>query len=106
MAYKHQNGKLVRIGGNMRTHAFRPPVQPKAPKNKGQFKGLCNRSACLAPGADWYNRGSYAFYCGSCAHLLNDANKNDEFCRTGGPLCRRIDSAAEAKTLHVMDRSN
>lgn len=77
------------------------PVDPKDfPKDKGVWNGACNRSACLAYPALWYNRGSYAFYCEECAHMLNEVNRNDEFCRTGGPLCREIETEVEANTLH------
>lgn len=70
-----------------------------AAERKGEYLGACNRSACLAPGAAWYNRGSYAFYCGACARMLNDANRHDEFCKDA-PLCRLV-TAEEAATLHV-----
>lgn len=68
---------------------------------KGRYMQLCNRTQCLAPNADWYNRGSYAFYCEDCAHMLNHANRHDEFCK-GEPLCRLIETAEEAAKLHVM----
>lgn len=38
---------------------------------KGDYLGLCNRSACLRPKADWYNTGSRAYYCESCAGMIN-----------------------------------
>lgn len=71
------------------------------PKNKGQFNGSCNRRQCLEPGASWYNRGSYAFYCEDCAHMLNHANRNDEFCKTA-PLCYLVTDAEQAEHLHVI----
>lgn len=48
----------------------------KAPINadlttKGDFEGLCNRSACLRPGANWWNVGSLAYYCKDCASMIN-----------------------------------
>jgi len=57
--------------------------------NKGYYLGACNRSACLAPGADWYNHGSLAYYCGNCAHdLSNDAfNKRETLFDWGHDLC-------------------
>jgi hypothetical protein len=41
--------------------------------------GLCNRSACLKPGARWWNFGSHAYYCESCAYWLSEdvVNKRD-----------------------------
>lgn len=44
-----------------------PTIKP----DKGQFMGSCNRTACQAPGADWYNRGTFAYYCEQCARLIN-----------------------------------
>jgi hypothetical protein len=38
---------------------------------KGKYLGLCNRSACLAPGPTWWNTGSNAYYCGICAEDIN-----------------------------------
>lgn len=48
----------------------------------GVLGGLCNRKACRAPGATWYNSGSYAYYCPSCAFKINEANPSRE------PLCK------------------
>lgn len=41
---------------------------------KGELNGLCNRSACLKPGANWYNTCTYNFYCEECAVLINETN--------------------------------
>ncbi len=38
---------------------------------KGKFNGNCNRTACQAPGATWYNIATQAYYCGPCASLIN-----------------------------------
>ena len=51
-------------------------VKEDYPKDKGKQGGSCNRSCCLAPGADHYNLGSYAWYCEGCADLINDSNEN------------------------------
>lgn len=59
---------------------------------KGEYRGACNRSACLAPGATWYNRGSMRFYCAECAAMLNHANRNDPFCQDE-PLCHEVPTA-------------
>ena len=40
-------------------------------ETKGKYGGLCNRSACLAHNAFWWNRGSRAYYCQDCAYLIN-----------------------------------
>lgn len=77
------------------------PVDPEDfPDDKGVWDGACNRSACLKYPALWYNRGSYAFYCEECAHMLNDANKNDSFCRDA-PLCYFIPTREGTEGLHV-----
>jgi hypothetical protein len=34
--------------------------------DKGQEGGSCNRSSCQASPANWYNHGSYAWYCDDC----------------------------------------
>lgn len=34
--------------------------------DKGQEGGSCNRRLCQAPSAEWYNHGSYAWYCEDC----------------------------------------
>jgi len=39
--------------------------------DKGVEGGSCNRTACQAPGATWWNPHTYAYYCGTCAALLN-----------------------------------
>ena len=123
MAYSVIDGKLVRTVGNKhkpRPHKYpygrdviAPYTAPKAhvsefPKDKGQWNGHCNRSACLAPGAVWYNRGSHAFYCQSCAHMLsNDPfNKRDaeELFGPGMKLCYLVTSEEEASQLHVSTR--
>lgn len=80
------------------------PADPKDfPKDKGKYKGACNRSACLRYPATWYNRGSYAFYCASCGRMLNDSNNAQEFCKDE-PLCKPIQSEEEAADCYVMPR--
>lgn len=41
---------------------------------KGTYLGNCNRTACQAPGAVWWNFGSRSWYCRDCAILLNREN--------------------------------
>lgn len=45
--------------------------------DKGHEGGSCNREACQAPGAIFYNHGSLSFYCSACAQMLS----NDSFNR-------------------------
>jgi hypothetical protein len=44
------------------------PVDPV-----GAFGGLCNRTACRAPGATWFNTSTRKHYCRRCAGLINRA---------------------------------
>lgn len=59
------------------------------PKDKGEFEGHCNRSACLKPGATWYNHSTRKYYCGSCAHDLNydSFNRREAMITYGHLLC-------------------
>lgn len=57
-------------------HDERKPLRrvvPGAPDPalKGVYGGNCNVTACQLPGAKWWNWGSRAFYCHSCAHDIN-----------------------------------
>lgn len=38
---------------------------------KGEYGGPCNRSACLDPGAKYFNHANRLHYCAACAHELN-----------------------------------
>lgn len=65
-----------------------PP--PPMPLDKGKLNGSCNRTACLAPGANWWNKGSRAYYCRACAETIN----HDGCRRYGGPdLCHPASKA-------------
>lgn len=78
------------------------PVKPDM-STKGQKGGLCNRSACLAPGATWYNWGSLAHYCFECSVMLNwdSFNARDAFEQKGMALCQPTDiTPAEEKEYH------
>lgn len=48
--------------------------------DKGRKGGSCNRSACQAPGATWFNSSTRAYYCRTCAHMINRAN-GEELCK-------------------------
>ena len=43
-------------------------------EGRGLYEGLCNRMACLQPGATWYNHSTRKYYCWRCATLINFAN--------------------------------
>jgi hypothetical protein len=40
--------------------------------DKGKEGGSCNRTLCQAPNADWYNHGSYSWYCEGCKDQIYD----------------------------------
>jgi len=66
--------------------------------DKGRFGGTCNREACQAPWARWYNVGSSGavkkFYCGRCAALINTGTiKHD-----GIIICELVKSADDPIT--------
>ncbi len=44
------------------------------PEDKGKLDGSCNRSACLARPANWYNKYMDKYYCAKCGDMLNKAN--------------------------------
>ena len=49
----------------------KPTVRLVAPR-RGDFGGLCAYTACANGGADWYNRGTYAYSCETCARRINE----------------------------------
>ena len=68
----------VRVGA--RIMAFMDfPLNAPHKHDKGQEGGSCNRQSCQAPNADWYNHGSYAWYCYDCAIAIgqDSFNKRD-----------------------------
>ena len=60
-------------------HFGQAPDKP----DKGKMNGSCNRRACQAPGATWFNKYMDAHYCEPCAAAINHANRDLEI----GPLC-------------------
>ena len=57
------------------------PNKPLEP-DKGEFQGSCNRRACQKPGADYYNKYTYKYYCKPCAFRINSCNR-EEVCTRG-----------------------
>lgn len=53
---------------------------------KGTFGGPCNRTACQAPGATYWNSSTRAYYCRKCAALINHQPGNTR--GDGSPLCQ------------------
>lgn len=54
---------------------------------KGEHNGSCNRTACQAPGANYYNHSTRKYYCEPCAILINNANRQDAMRMFGHDLC-------------------
>lgn len=61
--------------------------------DKGKKAGSCNVTRCQRPGAVWYNRGTYAYYCGSCARRINEIPPCDH--AANGPLCKLDETAVD-----------
>lgn len=55
--------------------------------DKGLEGGSCNRTACQAPDAVWYNHSTQKWYCESCALKLNAVNHKDAQELYGFELC-------------------
>ena len=70
---------------------------------KGTRGGLCNRSACLAPDANYYNRGSLNWYCWNCASILNRANWDVKF-EDGQPMVIPIPREASDERVSELTR--
>lgn len=88
---KTPNNIIHRIREKQARHMTRLPDPniPKTPPTKGIFNGLCNRSACLKPGASWFNHSTRKYYCVECAVWLNTepGNRADAYHLWGHNLC-------------------
>lgn len=86
-----EDGSYVDRNGTRLSKAYQDNLQTDKPvlEGKGAKGELCNRTACQAPGAYWYNHSTQAYYCGTCADLINGDNANfkDSFLESlGHPL--------------------
>ncbi|RWI47568.1 MAG: hypothetical protein EOR34_10395 [Mesorhizobium sp.] len=65
-----------------------PPHPQKYPDHKGHkgavFGGICNRTACNREHAEFYNRGTYGYYCADDAIAINRYSGK-------APLCIVVD---------------
>lgn len=92
MAFHFKYGRL--ITGRTLTRAC--ARQPEAPKPvalalaKGVLGGLCSRTSCQEPCADWYNHSTQTHYCGRCAAIINLHNHEDALRLFGHALCTRV----------------
>lgn len=64
-----------------------PIVEDNEADNIGTKGGLCNRTACRAPDAFWFNHSTRKHYCENCAHDINGANRNEAREMYGHELC-------------------
>lgn len=94
MAYETRFGKLVPIRKNWHGDRVTNPVNTTInyPADKGELGGHCNRSACLRPGANWYNHSTRKHYCRACAEWLNadKFNRADAMQLWGHDLCTEV----------------
>jgi hypothetical protein len=83
--YDSKGGYTTPEGAHM-SKAYIDNLQTDKPVGTGKgVKGEnCNRTACQAPGAYWYNHSTQAYYCGTCADLINSTNRRDTFVRDLG----------------------
>ena len=58
---------------------------------KGEYNGICNRTACQQPGATFFNHSTLKFYCPSCAHTINEYNRAEAMTYFGHDLCTEGD---------------
>ena len=58
------------------------PYERRHKLDKGKKGGSCNREVCQRPGAYWHNAGNDKYYCGNCAHLIN---QNAPLCTNEAP---------------------
>ncbi len=64
-------------------HPRDPRPRPPNAGHIGSLGGLCNRSACRAPGANWYHRFTRKHYCQRCAIRINEHNPESLCARVG-----------------------
>lgn len=74
------DGSYVDRHGVRQSKAYLDNLQTNKPEleGKGEKGKLCNRTACQAPGAYWFNHSTRAFYCGTCADMINAVNTPDD----------------------------
>ena len=59
--------------------------------DKGFLGGSCNRTACQAPGAIWYNHSTQEHYCYNCAMDLNRYHHKDTMELYDHEMCTKVD---------------
>lgn len=84
-----EDGSYIDRDGVRQSKAYMDNLQTNKPEleGKGEAGKRCNRTACQAEGAYWYNHSTQKHYCETCAKLINAANQNDSYVRNlGHPL--------------------
>jgi len=73
--------------------------RPGEKPDKGKMNGSCNRFACQAPGATWYNHSTERYYCERCALDINNFKPpGDTFLAAlGHDLCTPPDFERQSK---------
>lgn len=64
---------------------------------RGQRNVLCNWDDCTSKKADWYNWGSYGWYCEAHAELINWHNRPDILCSLNGETAQVNEALTHAK---------
>lgn len=78
---KHRPAKSFEVSWGFAPHlnsmtlglGLEPAQTENNPSLKGKLNGNCNREACQAPNAVWWNTSTRAYYCGRCARDINRA---------------------------------
>lgn len=103
-----EDGSYTTPEGAHMSKAYLDNLQTDKPigELKGEKGGNCNRSACQAPGAYWYNHSTQKYYCETCADVLNKDRFNaaDAARLYGHPLCTLDpDFASKARKGNLTD---
>lgn len=83
------------------------PYDAPAKPNKGKEGGACNRQRCQAEPANWWNHGSYSWYCDDCRIAIEFDPVNsrgwqaNHFPQCGHPMfeTREMMNAREARKV-------
>jgi hypothetical protein len=69
-----KNVTSIRARGQAAQNLFDAMTGGIQKSQKGVEGGNCNRTACQAPGATFYNASTMKWYCPKCYEKINDAN--------------------------------
>ena len=91
--FKRRDSRLCHITPTIRQ--FGGETGKPDPKLKGVRGGNCNITRCQKPGAFAWSMNNHAYYCDSCANMLNTDPVNREYWRNYAGVSRfvfRIDT--------------